>query len=310
MSRRALFIFVDGVGIGPADPELNPFLRAGLPALKTLLGGKIPTLDDPAICGPATAIAPLDAVLGVPGTPQSGTGQTALLTGRNAPRLYGRHFGPWTPVALRPLLEQENLMSAAARAGLRAAFANAYPKWYFERHGFRRSPAPPLAARASGLLNRHADSLRSGEAVASEIVNTGWRGRLGHAEVPDIEPAEAGANLARIAAGEDLTVFAHYSTDLAGHRGGMEGAVRALQVVDEFLGGVVKALPADTLLLLASDHGNIEDVRGGHTTNPALGLIAGPDASAQAQRLRAITDVPQVLMEWLGVPSQQEPRHG
>ena len=30
---RVLFLFLDGVGIGPADPDVNPFLRARLPVL-------------------------------------------------------------------------------------------------------------------------------------------------------------------------------------------------------------------------------------------------------------------------------------
>lgn len=301
MSRRALLVFLDGVGIGPPDPDVNPFFRADLPAFRALLGGALPHLERPNVESAAAVARPLDALLGVPGVPQSGTGQTALLTGRNAPRIYGRHFGPWTPVRLRPLLEAENIMSVALRAGRRVAFANAYPEDFVERHGARRSPAPPLAARAAGLLVRHADALRRGEAVASEIVNTGWRTHLGHTDLPEISPETAGRTLARIAAGADLTVFAHYSTDLAGHRGGMRGAVRALQLVDRFLAGVLDALSERTLLMMASDHGNIEDVTGGHTRNPALGLVVGDGAPVLARRLDAITDVAGALLAWLGV---------
>ena len=45
----------------------------------------------------------LDATLGVPGLPQSGTGHVALLAGVNAPALHGRHQPHFPPVALRPL---------------------------------------------------------------------------------------------------------------------------------------------------------------------------------------------------------------
>lgn len=309
-ARRAVFILLDGVGIGPPDEDRNPFLRAELPALRGVLGGALPTLAQPSITTTTAAALPLDALLGVPGVPQSGTGQTALFTGRNAPRIYGRHFGPWTPVRLRPLLAAENLMSVALRARRRVAFANAYPPSYADhaqRRAHRRFPAPPLAALAAGLLVRHADALRRGEAVASEIVNTGWRTRLGHTDLPDVSPETAGRTLARIAAGADLTVFAHYATDLAGHRGGMSGAVRALQLVDCFLAGVLDALPEHTLLVIASDHGNIEDVTGGHTRNPALGLVVGDGAPALAQRLGAITDVAGALLGSLDV-HQEDPR--
>ena len=101
---RILVLFLDGVGIGPDDPDRNPFLQAKLPAFRGLWGGRVPTLSDPAPAGSRGVAFPMDATLGVEGLPQSGTGQVALLTGRNAPRIFGRHFGPWPPVSLRPLL--------------------------------------------------------------------------------------------------------------------------------------------------------------------------------------------------------------
>src|SRR5690606_38676886 len=116
---------------------------------------------------------------------------------------------------------------------------------------------PPLAARAAGLLTRHTAALLRGDAVASEITNDAWRERLGRLELPVITAAGAGRNLARIAAAHDLTFFAHYATDTAGHRGGMAAALAALQRVDAFLAGILVDLPGDALLLVASDHGNL-----------------------------------------------------
>lgn len=294
-------VFLDGVGIGPATHAHNPFLTARLPWLRETLGG-IPTLDDTALAVDGAAVAPLDATLGIEGTPQSGTGQTSLLTGRNAARLFGRHFGPWTPVALRPLLASQSLFRAALAAGLDTAFANAYPaSWPGERSA-RRPAAPPLAARSAGLLTRHHGDLARGDAVASEIVNTGWRTHLGHVSLPDPSPGRAGGNLARIARTARLTFFAHYSTDYAGHRGGMDGAVRALERVDAFMEGLLTDLDSETVVLVASDHGNIEDTRGGHTRNPALGLVVGPAARQRAAELGSIMDVPGAVLRWLGVP--------
>ncbi len=294
---RVVFLFLDGVGIGLSDPDRNPFLRARLSELGRLLGS-IPTLDRPAPTTAAAHTIPLDASLGMPGTPQSGTGQTSLLTGLNAAEHFGGHFGPWTPVALRPLLEERSVFRRAVDAGLEVAFANAYPRGWPSGRG--RLAAPPLAARAAGVLVRHEDELARGDAIASEIENTGWRVRLGHASLPSITPAEAGVALARIAAANHLTFFAHYATDTAGHRGGMEGAVKVLERVDAFLGGYLSAAPSDAVLLIASDHGNVEDVTTGHTRNPTLGVVAGPHAERRASGLGSIIDVADAVIRWLG----------
>ncbi len=298
---RLLFVFLDGVGIGEADAERNPFARAVLPTLLRLTGGSLPTLDHPRAGTPDASAFPLDAALGVEGIPQSGTGQAALLTGENAARLFGRHFGPWTPVRLRPLVEEHSMLNVARSAGRTVAFANAYPRGWPGRDGGRRIAGPPLAARGAGVLDRHEEALGRGEAVSSEIVNDGWRHHLGHDWLPEISEEDAGRNLAAIAAEADLTLYAHYATDTAGHRGGMDGAVAALERVDRFLGGVLANLPADVTLLLASDHGNVEDVTQEHTRNPALGLAAGPGARRLADDLRSIQDVTPAALALLGI---------
>ena len=298
---RVLFVFLDGVGIGAADPEENPFLRAELPALQALLEGGLPTLDEPERRGGGAVAFPLDATLGVEGLPQSGTGQTALLTGYNAPRRLGRHFGPWTPVRLRPLLEEESVLQRARAASRRVLFANAYPPDFVERVGPRRVAPVVLAAAAAGLLERGVEELGEGRAVASEIVNDGWRRRLGFHDLPRIGAAHAGRNLATLAREADLTLYAHWATDQVGHYGDAGEVAAVLERVDRFVGGLLEALDPETLLLVASDHGNVESVEPGHTRNPALGILAGPDAAGRRRGLGAITDVAEVVLEWLGV---------
>jgi len=299
--RRVLFIFLDGVGIGPSDAAANPFLKAQLPTLRGLLDDQIPVLDggpEPVHGSQALSI-PLDPLLGVEGLPQSGTGQTALLTGENAAALFGRHFGPWVPVSLRPLMTEKNILSRASAAGLSCIFANAYPS-QFRRAAWTKRPAgPPLAAHAAGILNRDEEELARGDALSSEILNTAWRTRLGLTHLPEVTPEEAGRNLANIAKGAALTFFAHYSTDTAGHARTMADAVAALQRVDAFLGGLVPALSPGTLLVLASDHGNIEDITRGHTLNPTLCLLRGPEVGRLGTGLSQITDIPGLILQYL-----------
>ena len=298
---RLLFVFLDGVGIGDADPDRNPFARAVIPTLLSLMGGKLPTLAEPTVSSPHGTSFPLDATLETEGVPQSGTGQASLLTGENAARLFGRHFGPWTPVSLRPLVEERSILRAARDGGRATVFANAYPRGWPGPRGRGRVAGPPLAARGAGLLDRHEEALAEGRAVSSEMVNEAWRAHLGHLGLPLITEAEAGMNLGRIAAEAELTFWAYYATDTAGHRGGMEGGVAVLERVDRFLAGLLETLPSDVTLLLASDHGNLEDVTGGHTRNPVLGVAAGPGARALAGRMRSLTDVSPAIRAHLGL---------
>jgi hypothetical protein len=256
---------------------------------------------------------PVDATLGVEGTPQSGTGQAALLTGVNAAAAFGRHFGPWVPTDLRPLVRDENVLVRARAAGHTTTFANAYPREWARARADRRPAAPPLAALGAGLMTRHAEHLARGEAVTSEIVNDGWIRHLGPADLPRPTPLEAGRALGRIAGSAELTLFAHYTTDTVGHRGGMPEAVEALERVDALLEGVLETLPPGHRVVIASDHGNIEEVDGGHTRNPALGVVVGaegegvhaervraagedPRVAEAAERFRALTDLPELLL--------------
>ncbi len=293
-------VFLDGVGIGEDDPEVNPFARARLPALEGFTGGIAPARERPRLRGPLGHTFPLEATLDVDGTPQSGTGQAALLTGESAAEIYGRHFGPWTPVRLRPLVEERSVLRRAADEGRSVAFANAYPRGWPGARGGRRIAGPPLAARGAGVLDRHEEALAEGAAVSSEIVNDGWRRHLGHRSVPEVTAEAAGRNLARISREAHFTLYAHYATDTAGHERDMAAAVAAVERVDAFLSGVLEAIDADTLVLTVSDHGNLEDVRVGHTRNPALGMAAGPgaDRAAELSDLRQVTPF---VLELLGV---------
>jgi len=290
---RILLVFLDGVGIGEPDADVNPLVRAsaGLPTLLELTGGITPTSAHARTSGPGGCAFPLDATLDVEGIPQSGTGQVALLTGESAAQIHGRHFGPWTPVRLRPLVEERSVLRRAAGAGRTVAFANAYPRGWPGPRGSRRIAGPPLAAQGAGVLDRHGEALAEGRAVSSEIVNDRWRWHRGHRAVPEVTAEQAGRNLARISRDADLTLYAHYATDTAGHRKDMGAAIAALEVVDAFLAGLVDDLEANTLLLIASDHGNLEDVRVGHTLNPALAVARGPGAerAAELSDLREVT---------------------
>jgi bisphosphoglycerate-independent phosphoglycerate mutase (AlkP superfamily) len=135
--------------------------------------------------------------------------------------------------------------------------------------------------------------------VASSITNERWREHLG-SDVPEVTPEEAARTLARIAADTDVTLFAHYDTDYTGHRGALDGAIAALQRVDAFLGALADALPPDALLVVSSDHGNVEDVRGGHTINPVPILAIGAGRETMLN-VRSLIDVTSALLRALRI---------
>jgi 2,3-bisphosphoglycerate-independent phosphoglycerate mutase len=311
--RRALLVFIDGIGVGEGDAAHNPFAAARLPRLRALLDGRRPVADeldaDGRILSRRAVFVAADARLEVEGLPQSGTGQTSLLTGRNAATAYGRHFGPWVPTPVRPMLAAENLLSRAVAAGAVAAFANAYPLAgaVADPRIFRRPAAPMLAAQAAGALTRGAAELAEGRAVASSITNERWRERLGD-DVPFVTAEQAAATLARIASRAEVTLFAHYDTDYTGHRGTLDAAVAAVERVDAFLGALADSIDPDTLLVVSSDHGNLEDTRGEHTLNPVPLLAMGPGREAFADA-RSILDVaPRIASLVLGdAPATSRP---
>ena len=302
MLERVIILFVDGVGLGEDDPEANPLAQASLPALSRLLDGRRLVRANGGFSARLATLLPLDAQLGVPGLPQSGTGQTTILTGINAPALLGRHYGPYPNEPLRDLLRNGNLFRRLLAAGKPAAFANAYPDRFLDRlkRGTERLSANTRAALLAGLKLRGPADLKAGRAISGLLTNEYW-GRWGYA-MPDLSAAEAGAQLARLADDHALTYFEFWYTDVAGHRQDQALSLHLLRLLDEFIGGIVDTLDLDrSLLMILGDHGNFEDWRTArHTHNPALALLAGAGHAELARRLGSLADVTPALLAALG----------
>ena len=81
----------------------------------------------------------------------------------------------------------------------------------------------------------------------------------------------------------------------------MAGAIRALERVDRFLDGVLRAVPEDTALVVASDHGNIEEVGEEHTRNPVLGCVHGGADPSMLDGASSIADVAGAVLRQIGV---------
>jgi hypothetical protein len=290
---RFLLLFVDGIGLAPAAGT-NPFATVPTPALAAVLGGALTAERVGRVAG--GQLSGLDATLGVPGLPQSATGQTALFTGENAPALLGRHVAALPGPRLAALLAGHSVLKRARAAGHAVTFANPFTPAYFAEveAGRRRHSATTLAALASGVRFRDADDLRAGRAVPWDV--TGAFFRAFEANVEERSPDTAGRNLARIAAEHRFTLWETFMTDLAGHgrRGWTPEA--ALARLDGLLAGLLADLPADVTLLLTSDHGNLEERHHtSHTRNPVPLLALGPQAAGFAELARIDEIAPKVL---------------
>jgi 2,3-bisphosphoglycerate-independent phosphoglycerate mutase len=296
-----LFIFLDGVGLGD-DGATNPLAHANMPNLERLLGGKKLVSTAAPTDSSSASLLPLDTTLGVAGLPQSATGQTALLTGINAPESIGHHYGPKPTPEIAALLKNGNIFSELLKRGLKVSFLNAYPPAYFEniRSGRRIYSAIPLAAVSAGLELMSRTDLFAGQAVSADFTGQGWRDHLNFSDTPVLEPYKAGIRLAELSKNCDFAFFEYWLSDVAGHRQDMQAALALLAVVDEVVGGLLSSWDhSNGLILLTSDHGNLEDLSTRrHTSNPVPALIVGRQ---QIRRryfadLRQLTDImPAVL---------------
>jgi hypothetical protein len=299
-----VLLFLDGVGLGKKDSRHNPFFAVDLPVLKKLLGGAMPHNRDAFRSLPRASLIPLNATLGVPGLPQSGTGQTTLLTGINASKIIGKHFGPYPYSALRPVLDEKNIFTRIQKAGKKALYVNAFPQKYFDYIKARpaRISAISSAWLAAGNRLNDSEALKHGNALSADMTAERWN-KLGFPEVPVLTPFAAGERLAGFAEKFHFTLFEFYETDHAGHSRSMEEAGTVLRKLDEFLGGIFAAMDfSATLLIVTSDHGNLESLETkGHTRNRVPLIAVGKGHHEFVKGVSSLKDVTPAVIRLLAV---------
>ncbi len=278
---RVLFIFVDGLGMAPPSPS-NPVNRENCPTLARLI-------DEHA--------HPIDACLGVPGLPQSATGQTALFTGLNASQAMGRHVEGFPGPTLRKLVEADNIFLALKRIGKRGFFADGYfvdTVAEIQARRFRSVTTTAALTSPEVIAMRH--DLLANQAVCHDItrhvlLERGYPGPL-------IEPADAAEHLIQIALGYDYTLFEFFESDRAGHSGDPEQARAVLAKLDAFLTPLVELTSQmEILFVLTSDHGNLENLENrSHTFNPVPFIAIGPGSDDLRRNITNLVEVtPQIL---------------
>jgi 2,3-bisphosphoglycerate-independent phosphoglycerate mutase len=285
---KLLFIFMDGVGLGRNDPNINPFVRAAMPNLDYLLDGNKLIAngqqtgsdgEQSLIQTKRASLLALDACLGIDGIPQSASGQASLITGKNISAILGFHDGPKPNPVIMNILREGTLFSHVNDNDGEAALLNAYPPRYFTsiETGYKLPGVIALSASYAGMKLKTMDDLSRGEAISTDFTAQGWHDRLGLLEIPILNPIQAGERLNMLSAGYELAFFEYWISDVAGHQQDMQSACDLLEIFDGVLGSLLKSWDDDGgLILITSDHGNLEDLSTRrHTRNDVPLLLIG-----------------------------------
>ena len=273
--NHILLIMLDGVGL--PETALENSIYADCPALLRLFHHHT---------------IPVDTCLNTPGIPQSATGQTTILTGVNAAAVLGHHLHGFPNATLREIIEEKNLFIQLRDQGIKADFANAYALKPERALGIKVRSVTTVAVTSAYGKTRNREDLFAGRAVYHDLTRS-WLAEKEQDPIPLISAETAADHLLSITRTLDVCLFEFFLTDLIGHRGTLADKREILALLDRFLARILNELdPAKELLLVVSDHGNIEEPdHKRHTANPVPFCACG----CQEQRARAgmssLTDV-------------------
>lgn len=298
-----LFLFLDGIGLGEDDPDTNPFAAATLPTLNALTNGRKWLRKTGIQTTSRATFVPTDPQLNMPGRPQSGTSQAAILTGQNIPQIIGRHYGPKPDAETRDILTEDNFFKQVVARGGTAGLIEAYPPGF--HNSIKRGKTLPssyqLAAISAGQTLFDIDALVEGRALAADWTGEGLRNYMKQLDIPVYEPRIAGHKLVEISRSYTFAMHANWISDTLGHRGPFEDAVALLETFDGVLQGVMEAWEDEEgLVIITSDHGNMEDISSRHhTENQVPTLIIGAENKHFAQQIERLTDFVPAMKQFL-----------
>lgn len=297
-------IFVDGLGLG--SKENNPVFLAQTPNFDRILGGHF-LWENRTIQNKEhnCLLYPLDAGLGVEGIPQSATGQTALWTGINTAEILGYHLNAYPNEKLQEIIKEYSIFKQLSAKGKKVTFVNAFSRKYDEliAAGKIKNSASTACALAGGVRLRRREELLKGKAVYQDITNEIFRQR--GEDVPIYKPFQAGQNLAQISLEHDFSLFEYFQTDIRGHKRNLQEAVRSIEILDEFLGGYlavaesVNPLEDKMILILTSDHGNIEDLSTSLHTLNKVPAVCWSNFEHKWPDMKSIKDVTPAILDIL-----------
>lgn len=134
---------------------------------------------------------------------------------------------------------------------------------------------------------------------------------------PEMSASEVGERLCEAIRSDkyDVIIINFANSDMVGHTGIVEAAVKAVETIDACVGKAVEALKeVDGQMFLCADHGNAEQLvdyeSGGpltaHTTNPVPFLLINADPSYRLREGGCLADIVPTLIELMGMEQPAE----
>ena len=290
--KHVILLFIDGVGIGVNDPEFNPCAYSETGVFNS----------DPSALGGFKV--GLDANLDTDGLPQSATGQTAIYTGVNTARLIGRHLFGFPNNPLRKLLKTDSMFVKLTKQGRSCKFLNAFRPVFFTTPDIFDNmymSATTEMNRAAELSFNSIHDIRQGRALYHDYSNRVLKDL--YFDVPELTGTDSAEIILNVSKDFDLVLYEYFETDRAGHDKNLKQAIAEIQKLEALISGIIERIVInDTILLVVSDHGNIEDLRTkSHTRNPAFCAIWNNGDAQTLSSLKSITDVSGYIMQTLQV---------
>jgi 2,3-bisphosphoglycerate-independent phosphoglycerate mutase len=243
--------------------------------------------------------------------PQSATGQAAIFTGQDAVAVAGGHREGYPTRAVGDLVARLSILARARKMGRTAALLNAFDakraarltrvaRGEEPRSREARLSATAQAALADGGELRTLDDVRAGRAITFDF--TGEVCRAFGLDAPFRSIDAAARTLASAAVDLDLALFETFLTDKAGHSQDIAWARHEIARVERFLAALLDAVdPARQLVVVTSDHGNLEDLSTRSHTRALVPLMAfGPGSTEFVRGARSLLDVAPRILGALG----------
>jgi 2,3-bisphosphoglycerate-independent phosphoglycerate mutase len=113
----------------------------------------------------------------------------------------------------------------------------------------------------------------------------------------------------------DVIIINYANSDMVGHTGVLEAAIKAVETVDACVGRAYEAICAvDGQLFICADHGNsdkmIDEITKepftAHTTNPVPFIIANCRKAAGIKKDGKLSDITPTLLDMMGIPQPKE----